>query len=251
MCIVGLFWVLHLNMSSMHAAFKHRSWCGVCRRNPTLSRKGIFYICHSYVSALAVLPLQLCAALHGWHGPELLPLAVALQQLQAAQQQQPHQRKSQPVVSQPVLRLLRSGLLPAVGRADEVAGSSCVRSGGYKAALRSLMRDEPLLQALPQDVARSLALTYWYQVGLQGAWLTVLAVGNHMTMAVPSVLALDGAICSAAPRTYLTVVAVHPRCSTAMGHGFEGLSLCSRCRVLCAGGDPSCASDCQRYAAEA
>jgi hypothetical protein len=114
--------------------------------------------------APVVPPLQLCAALHGWHGPELLPLAVALQQLQAAQQQPAHQRKPHPVVSQPVLRLLRSGLLPAVGRADEVAGSSCVRSGGYKAALRSLMRDEALLQALPQDVARSLALTYWYQV---------------------------------------------------------------------------------------
>lgn len=75
-------------------------------------------------------------------------------------------------MSAPVLRLLRGGLLPAVGRADELVANSCVRGGGYKAALRSLMRDETLLPALPQDVARSLALTYWYQVGPLG-WACV------------------------------------------------------------------------------
>jgi hypothetical protein len=156
-----LFWVMHLVLRSMRTCIQ-ASHAVNMQPNQTVLL---------FLSLLLAAPaLQLCAALHGWHGPELLPLAVALQQLHAAQQQQAHQRKPGAVVSQPVLRLLRGGLLPAVGRADEVAGSNCVRAGTYKAALRSLMRDDALLQALPQDVVRSLALTYWYQVGGVRPW---------------------------------------------------------------------------------
>jgi hypothetical protein len=169
---------MHLYLNSMHT-------CLLASRAVN-AQQHPYFMKQVSPPAPAVPALQLCAALHGWHGPELLPLAVALQQLQAAQQQQAHQRTPQAAVSQPVLCLLRGGLLPGVGRTDEVAGSSCVRGGGYKAALRSLMRDEALLQALPQDVARSLALTYWHQVRPGASvwrwWLTGLTAASRMVL---------------------------------------------------------------------
>jgi hypothetical protein len=63
-----------------------------------------------------------------------------------------------------LLSLLTAGLLPRVGRADELSASSCVRRGAYKAAVRRLMMAAPLLPLLPRDAVRSLALTYWQQV---------------------------------------------------------------------------------------
>jgi hypothetical protein len=109
---------------------------------------------------------------------------VALEQLHSTHHQHTRQQKQQPAVAPAVLRLLRAGLLPAVGRADELVSSSCVRGGSYRSALRSLMGEQALLAALPQDVARSLALTYWHQVGWVGvkcwAWRPQWVAGSCM-----------------------------------------------------------------------
>jgi hypothetical protein len=64
--------------------------------------------------------------------------------------------------------LMQSGLLPLVGRADELSVALCVRRGQYRSALRVLMGDRALLAVLPVDLLRCLALTYWQQVG--GGW---------------------------------------------------------------------------------
>ena len=107
--------------------------------------------------------LQLAAALLGWHSPELLPLAMAIRK----QQQQHHLHKQQQL-SESLLSFIAAGLLPAVGRHDELSRNDCVTGGAYKEALKACMRDEVLLQQMSKDVVRHLALTYWYQVTMCG-----------------------------------------------------------------------------------
>lgn len=112
--------------------------------------------------------LQVVAAVvgSGWHGPELLPLAEA-----ARKQQQQHKQPPSPAI----LSLIAAGVLPAVGRAEELSRNSCVTSRVYKGAVAGLMKDYALLEMLPKEVARNLALTYWYQVRL----VVVLPVVHH------------------------------------------------------------------------
>lgn len=109
--------------------------------------------------SLLLLPfmLQLYATVvgMGWYGPELLPLAAAIRKLEQQHKQQ---------LTSALLSLIAAGLLPTVGRADELSRNECVVRGAYKEALRSFMRDTELVAVLDKETVRSLALTYWYQV---------------------------------------------------------------------------------------
>ena len=118
--------------------------------------------------------MQMAATLAGWCGPELLLLSAAMRphnlpaappptaaaKAAAAADKQQYQQQLQPLNA-----LLQAGLLPRVGRADELSAAMCVGRGQYRTALRILMGDRALLAVLPQELVRCLALTYWQQVG--------------------------------------------------------------------------------------
>jgi len=130
--------------------------------------------------------LQLAATLSDWCGPELLLLAAAVRPhlpsttpgctsnkdhpaaaaaaggKGVSQHKQQKQCEDAALGALPVL--LQAGLLPRVGRADELAACNCVKRGQYRSSLRVLMTDSGLLGRLPQELVRCLALTYWQQV---------------------------------------------------------------------------------------
>jgi hypothetical protein len=126
----------------------------------------------------------MAAVLADWYGPELLLLATALRPSSpptpastkhpskptkhTAGQQQQQEEAAVPLQS--LAALLQASLLPRVGRAEELSSASCVRRGLYRSNLRVWMAEGGLLAALPLELVRALALTYWQQVG-RGHWL--------------------------------------------------------------------------------
>ena len=118
---------------------------------------------------------QLMAALATWRGPELLvPLAALLQADEVAAglgaglgaslgAAAPAPLRPPPAA---VAAALPRALLPLAGRRGAVERLEAWKDGRYAAALRSLLTDARLTEALPSDVLRRAAVTYWVRVSV-------------------------------------------------------------------------------------